>query len=61
MTQKFDPKAYVAAMAPVIGLTIEDAWRPVVEANIAATEKAAALVMEFPLEDTVQPAPVFQA
>lgn len=61
MSETFDPKAHVAHMERMLGLTIEDDWRPIVEAHIAATQKSAALVLEFPLEDAVEPAPVFKA
>lgn len=59
MDEPFDAKAHVAHMEKVMGLTIEDDWRPVVETNMAATEKAAAMVLSFPLEDEVEAAPVF--
>jgi hypothetical protein len=59
MDEPFDAKAHVAHMEKVMGLSIEDGWRPVVEANMAATAKAAALVLSFPLEDEVEAAPVF--
>jgi len=61
MSGEFDAKAHVAHMEKMIGLTIEDDWRPVVEAHIAATQKAAELVLSFPLEDDVEAAPVFEA
>ncbi|WP_428686626.1 DUF4089 domain-containing protein [Roseibium sp.] len=61
MSAEFDAKAHVAHMEKVMGLTIEDDWRPVVEAHIAATKKAADLVLSFPLEDHVEAASVFEA
>ncbi|TYC64100.1 DUF4089 domain-containing protein [Stappia sp. BW2] len=61
MSAEFDPKSHVAHMEKVMGLTIKDDWRPVVEAHIAATQKAAELVLAFPLEDDVEAAPVFEA
>lgn len=59
MTDQFDEKAHVALMEKTMGLTIEEEWRPIVEANMAATAKAAELVLSFPLEDDVEAAPVF--
>lgn len=59
MTDSFDAKAHVLHMEKVMGLTIADDWRPVVEAHVAATRKAAELVMSFPLGDDVEAAPVF--
>lgn len=61
MSEPFDEKAHVAHMEKVMGLTIEDDWRPAVEANMAATAKAAELVLAFPLDDDVEAAPVFVA
>jgi len=61
MNSDFDAKSHVAHMEKVMGLTIEDDWRPVVEAHIAATQKAAGLVLSFPMEDDVEAAPVFEA
>lgn len=59
MDEPFDAKTHVAHMEKVMGLAIEDDWRPMVEANMTATAKAAALVLSFPLEDDVEAAPVF--
>jgi len=59
VSEPFDEKAHVAHMETVMGLTIKDDWRPVVEAHVAATAKAADLVMSFPLDDELEAAPVF--
>lgn len=59
MSEPFDEKAHVAHMETVMGLTIKDDWRSVVEAHVAATAKAADLVMSFPLDDELEAAPVF--
>ncbi|MEJ8472531.1 DUF4089 domain-containing protein [Roseibium algae] len=59
MNGPFDAKAYVAHMEKVVDLKIRDEWRPTVEANMAATGKAANLIMSFPLDDEVEAAPVF--
>ncbi|WP_248304465.1 DUF4089 domain-containing protein [Breoghania sp. L-A4] len=58
-TPPFDAAAHVAHMETVMGLTIEEDWRPSVVANMAATAAAAALVLDFPLDDEIEPAPVF--
>ncbi len=55
----FDAEAHVTHMQAVMNLPIDDAWRPEVVANMAATAAAAALVLEFPLDDEIEPAPVF--
>jgi len=59
MPKPFEANQHVAQMETVMGLTIEHAWRPVVEVHIAAIEKAAEQVLSFPLEDDVEAAPVF--
>ena len=59
MSEPFDEKAHVAHMQKVMRLTIKDDWRPAVEANIAATAKAAEFVMSFPFNDDLEAAPVF--
>jgi hypothetical protein len=57
---EFDAEAHVAHMAKVMGLEIRPEWRAGVEANMAATARAAGLVMEFTLEEHTEPAPVFE-
>ena len=58
--QPFDPEAYVDAAAALIGLTIDPAHRPGVVVNLERIAQMAALVMEFPLPDEAEPAPVFR-
>lgn len=53
--------SYIAAAVAALGLPLEAEWRPAVKANLAVTLKHAALVEEFPLPDTAEPAPVFEA
>lgn len=60
MTAPFDAEAHVDHMAKVLDLDIDPAWRPAVVATLAATAKIAALVLEFPLDDHIEPAPVFE-
>lgn len=57
---EFDAAAHVAHMERMLELAIDEAWRPAVVANMAATARAAALVIEFPLDDHVDPAPRFE-
>lgn len=56
----FDPAAHVAHIERMMGLTIEEAWRPVVIAHVTAISKAADLVMSFDLPDDIEPAGVFR-
>lgn len=59
-TTPFDPEAHVDHMATVLAILIDPAWRPTVVTTLAATARIAALVTEFPLDDRVEPAPVFE-
>jgi|GraSoiStandDraft_43_1057313.scaffolds.fasta_scaffold244545_2 hypothetical protein len=43
------------------GLKVDPEWRAGIDAHFEAIAKAAAFVMEFPLEDELDPAPVFAA
>jgi hypothetical protein len=43
------------------GLNVDPEWRAGIDAHFEAIAKAAASVMELPLEDELDPAPVFAA
>jgi hypothetical protein len=58
--QSFDADAYVDAAAALIGLPIDPAHRPGVVLNLERIAQMAALVMDFPLPDEIEPAPVFR-
>ena len=58
--QTFDADAYVEAAAALIGLPIDPAHRPGVVLNLERIAQMAALVMDFPLPDEIEPAPVFR-
>ena len=60
MPGSFQAKDHVAHMEKMLGLTIEDDWRPVVEMHFAAITKAAEAVLAFPLDDHAEAAPVFR-
>jgi hypothetical protein len=57
--QPFDAAAYVDTAAALIGLPIDPAHRPGVVLNMQRIAEMAALVMEFPLPDETEAAPVF--
>ncbi|MCK8783489.1 DUF4089 domain-containing protein [Roseomonas sp. NAR14] len=57
----FDPAAYVDAAAALLGLEVRPEWREGVVANLQATAAAARLMLEFPLPDELDAAPVFRA
>jgi Protein of unknown function (DUF4089) len=52
---------YIDAAASALRLTIEDAWRPAVRANLEVSLRLARMVDEFPLPDKTEPASVFGA
>ncbi len=55
-----DAAAFVDAAAAAIGLEIAPEHRPGVIANVERLTAVARLVMEFPLSDEVEAAPVFK-
>jgi hypothetical protein len=56
----FDAQAYVDAAGRLVGLPLDPAHRPGVIANLERIAQMAALVMEFPLPDEIEPAPVYE-
>ncbi len=56
----FDPEAVIDAMAPLLGLDVRAEDRAGVASNLAIAAAMAALVLEPPLGDHAEPAPVFQ-
>jgi len=52
---------YIDAVARVMNLRIEPAWKPSVRANLEVSLRLARLVDEFPLPDEAEPASVFTA
>lgn len=61
MKEPFDAEKHVRAMAEVMEIAIAAEWMPTVVANMAATAAIAELVLSFPLDDHIEPAPVFEA
>ena len=60
MDDHLDAAAFVTAASEFIGLEIAPAHRPGVIANMQRIASLARLVMEFPLSDDNEPAPVFR-
>jgi hypothetical protein len=52
--------AMLDAMAPVLGLSIDAAWRDGVVANLVTLAAMAKLVQDFPLDEDIEPAPVYR-
>ena len=55
----FDAKAYVEATAQLVGLSLDPAHLPGVIVNLERIAQMAGLVMEFPLPEETEPAPVY--
>jgi hypothetical protein len=55
----FDADALIDATLPLIGLALSEGARPMVKLHLETAERLARLVMEFPLDETSEPAPVF--
>ena len=51
--------AVLDVSAARLGLEIDPAWRPGVIANLKTLDQISRLLMEFPLDDHVEPAAVF--
>ena len=56
----FDAESHADHMAKVMELSVLPEWRATVVAHLIATAAAAERVMSFPLDDYVEPAPVFE-
>jgi hypothetical protein len=52
---------YIDAVAKVLSLPIDPAWKPAVRANLEVSLRLAGLVDQFPLPDEAEPASVFTA
>jgi hypothetical protein len=52
---------FIDAAAGVLDLSIDPAWKPAVAANLEATLRLAASVVDFQLPDDAEPAPIFVA
>jgi hypothetical protein len=52
---------YIDVVAKALALTVEEAWRPAVRANLEVSLRLARLVDEFALPDEIEPASVFAA
>ena len=52
---------YIDAVSKALALTVDDAWRPAVRANLEVSLRLARLVDDFPLPDETEPASVFAA
>jgi hypothetical protein len=53
-------EATLNAAVGLLGLAIDPTWRSAILTHMKVTGAAAALILEFPLEDEINPAPVFR-
>jgi hypothetical protein len=58
---RFDADALIDANLPLLGMTLDDATRASVKANLETAERLSRLVRDFALDDEAEPAPVFRA
>lgn len=59
--QADDLDDYIDAVAKALDLTVEEAWRPAIRANLDVSLKLAKLVDDYQLPDETEPASVFTA
>jgi hypothetical protein len=55
-----DREAALDAATVLLGLRVETAWRPEVVAHMKVIAEAARLILDFELEDEIEPAPVYR-
>ena len=56
-----DLDAWLDANAALLGIQIAPEWRDAVRQHLRITRDIAQLVLEFPLPDEADPAPIFRA
>ena len=56
---KFDPEAMIDALLPLLGLKLEPGARETVKTHLGIAAGHAAKLLQFPLDDHEEPAPVF--
>jgi hypothetical protein len=60
MSKSVDPTDYVHATASLIDLPLDPNSVPSIVTNFARIEAIAELVLEFPLPDNIEAAPIFE-
>jgi len=56
----FDARAYMEIAAAVLGLSLDDAWKPGIIDNLERSAQIAQAFLDFPLPDDVEPASRFE-
>jgi hypothetical protein len=57
--EPFNPEAVIDAVAPLLGLTIDETSRPQVTTHLEIAQRMASLLFEKELDDREEPGPVF--
>lgn len=61
MNDTTDLDAYIDAGTALLGIPVRPEWRDAIRQHLAVSFDLAALVLDFPLPDEADPAPVFSA
>ena len=61
MSDSNELDAWLDANAALLGITIAPEWRDAIRLHLRITRDMAQRVLEFPLPDEADPAPVFRA
>jgi hypothetical protein len=61
MSDTDDLDTWLDANAALLGITVAPEWRDAVRLHLRITRETAQCLMEFPLPDETDPAPVFRA
>ena len=56
-----DWDVYIEQAAALLGIPLSEEMRAATRANLDTAESLARLVLDYPLDDDVEPAPVFSA
>jgi hypothetical protein len=61
MSDATELDAYIDAGTALLGIPVRPEWRPTIRQHLAVSLDIARLVLDFPLPDEADPAPVFSA
>jgi hypothetical protein len=61
MNDTTDLDAYIAAGTALLGIPVRPEWREAIRQHLTASFDLARAVLDFPLPDEADPAPVFSA
>lgn len=61
MSDTTELDAYIAAGTALLGIPVRPEWRGAIRTHLAFSFEVGRLVLEFPLPDEADPAPVYSA